>query len=195
MFSVDATISHAGCAAEAQTVRRQVAMFKTTKTAFVVVFALLLPASSRARDAPPDRPVFSNFAIVLYVDDVRMSVGWYQDVLGFKLAHYLVGSAQEVTSLTPGGPEPYAANLLVGEQSIGLQRSSGEVHLPATGARYHFEVADLADLLTRVSAHGVSVHHRINFSDGRPFVFSVTDRDGHWFFFKARTAPARLPPN
>jgi len=109
--------------------------------------------------------------------------------------HYIVGSAEEVTSLAPGGPEPYGADLLVGDQSIGLQRSSGEAHLPATGARYHFQVADLAGLLARVSAQGAIVHHRINFTDGKPFVFSVTDPDGHWFFFKAPTAPAKLPPN
>jgi len=168
-------------------------MRKTT-AALAAIF-LLVTANSKAVEVPSGDPVFSKFALVLYVNDVRKSVDWYQEVLGFKLVHYVVANAQQVTSLEPDGPEPYAADLLVGDQPIGLQRSSGEVLLPASGARYHFEVADPSALLRRVSAHHVLVHHRVNFSDGRPFVFSVTDLDGHWFFFTGASHVAKLPPN
>src|SRR4051794_13889140 len=100
------------------------------KTTMTLAAIFLVMANANAAEVLSGDPAFSHFAIVLYVDDVRKSAAWYQDVLGFKLVRYVVGNAQRVTSLPPAGPEPYAADLLVGNQPIGLQRSSGEARLP-----------------------------------------------------------------
>jgi len=133
--------------------------------AFIGLLAAPLAFSA---DTSADAPAYSNFAITLYVADVAKSVEWYENVLGFKLDHFVVGSAQEVTTLTPGGPKPYAASLVAGGQEIGLQRSSGEVYLPATGMKLHFQVADLKSLLARVTKQDVPVQHRINTASGDP---------------------------
>jgi catechol 2,3-dioxygenase-like lactoylglutathione lyase family enzyme len=127
---------------------------------------------------------FRDLQVVLYVTDVRQSVTFYRNVLGFKLDRYAVGSANEVTELKPSDPEPYAAELIAGDQRISLQRSSDEVTLPARGARYHLEVPDPAAYYERLLTHGASVHHLVKTATGKPFMFSVTDPDGHWFFFR-----------
>ena len=162
-------------------------MKNLSATAMVLLVSAASLVGSAFTSPPPtaqSSETFRDFHVVLDVTDVRRSVTFYQNVLGFKLDHYLIGSAKEVAELKPSDPEPYAAELIAGDQRIGLQRSDGKVTLPARGAHYGLEVPDPAAYYERLLAHGASVHHLVRATTGEPFLFSITDPDGQWFFFR-----------
>jgi len=124
---------------------------------------------------------FTDSNVILSVTDVRKSVAFYETVLEFKLEHYVIGSAKEVTTLSSSDPEPYAADLLAGVQRISLEKS---VDPPKPGAaRYVFHVKDAAAYYDRIVKRGVSVQLIAQDAVGRPFWFSIVDPDGHWFMF------------
>lgn len=157
---------------------------QSTTAVVLLVAAVSLAGPAFAAPPPQSSGTFRDLRIVLYVTDVRRSVTFYRDVLGFKLDHYQIGSARKVAELKPSDPEPHAADLIAGDQRIGLQRSDGEVILPARGARYHLEVEDPAAYYEQLLARGASVHHLVKDTAGEPFMFSVNDPDGQWFFFR-----------
>ncbi len=150
--------------------------------------AIALSASAQLPEGVPVNrapPVFGGLQVVFYVEDVRESVAFYRDQLGFELDFFVIGSAKEVAVLGPEDPEPYAAEILAGSNRIVLQRNSGEVRLPASGSRFHIEVSDPAAYYDRLVERGLVVHHLIRMSGtGVPFMFSVNDPDGQWLFFR-----------
>jgi len=166
-------------------------MLKLWLALFLILSSGLSPvrATTGADSPTSDAPVqFEGFHLVLYVEDVRQSVRFYEEALGFKLVHFVIGSAKEVIRLSASDPDPYAALLVAGDQKISLQRNSGEVPLPATGARFHFTISNPATYYARLTGHKLKIHHLVRSINDEPFMFSVTDPDGHWLFFQGPIA-------
>jgi catechol 2,3-dioxygenase-like lactoylglutathione lyase family enzyme len=156
----------------------------------VATVVILLAASSllaqtpRETSAPVESQHFGKLRIVLDVADVRRSVEFFRDVVGFQLVHFVVGDAKLVETLKPTD-RPYAAALLIGDEEIGLSATGSETNAPATGARYHFTVDDPDALLSRLRARETRIGHLVPSSGGGTFMFSFSDPDGHLFFVHA----------
>jgi predicted enzyme related to lactoylglutathione lyase len=155
------------------------AMLIVIRLASIIAYSIM-PLALLGQEAP-SAAIFSDANIILSVSDVRKSVAFYETVLEFKLEKYLVGSAKEVTTLSPSDPEPYAAAMLAGTQRINLEKSMNPPM--ASGARYTFHVKDVAAYYDRIVKRGVSVKLIAKDTDGKPFWFSVVDPDGHWYMF------------
>lgn len=169
--------------------RRRAVTMKATLVALLLGVlamsaAVQLHASDDSEAQGKSGVQFVGFSIVLHVADIRQSVQFYRDVLGFELHHCVVGKAEEIADLPSDGRTPYAAELRAGSQRIGLQRNSGEVRLPASGARYHFLASNLGPLLGRIEERHIAVERMVRNKVGEPLMFAVHDPDGHWLFFQ-----------
>ena len=122
-----------------------------------------------------DSTVFVSFSVTFWVQDVRRSAQFYHDSLGLPLVNYLIGRAQETTTLQPSD-SPYAAIFSVGDRSLHLQAANGQVH--PSGARYSFGVSDPVAYAKLLKARGVRIEVIAADSTGAPGWFTVVDPDG-----------------
>lgn len=116
---------------------------------------------------------------VIYVSDVRGSVPFYRDVLGF-----------EFDGFAPDQADPYYAEMLAGGLKFGLHEPTMPGDEERVGQqRLYFRVRDLDAHRRRVEAQGVEVGEVVRRSwmdfftvrdlDGNDIVFAVTDPERH----------------
>lgn len=149
-----------------------------------------VPTVEQGAITRPDQVVpeaFGHFQLILHVADIRRSVNFYCGVLGFKLEHFIVGSAREVTELNQADGEPYGASVSAGDTIIGLMRDE-RIKVRGSKARLCFQVEHPAALHARLAAHGAKFYTEAPMRDGTPAVFSVLDPDGFWLFFTPAAA-------
>ena len=148
---------------------------------YTAVFINVMPGSILLGQNEPSSSIFTDSAIILSVSDVRRSVKFYESDLEFKLEYYTIGTAQKVAKLSPSDPEPYAADMLAGNQRIVLLKS--DVPPKPSGARYWFRVTDAAAYYDGMVKRGIKTQLVEQDTLGKPLAFSVLDPDGHWFMF------------
>jgi catechol 2,3-dioxygenase-like lactoylglutathione lyase family enzyme len=122
---------------------------------------------------------------VLYVSDLRRSVEFYRDKLGFPFRGYGFGS--KLTNEWSETEPPYAAMFGLGGQDFVLhdyKAATGEaVAFRAVGTRHHIFVTNATEYHASVESHGVKIDRFVKGSNDRVFLFSVTDPDGHALYF------------
>ena len=119
----------------------------------------------------------------IWVKDIETSVDFYRDDLGFSLVHYVVGSAEYVSELSPEVGRPYGAKLSIGEHEIHLQRVKDDDEVRPSGARYSVRVASPAEYYRRLVERDLEVNVLVRTNNGEPYWFTLRDPDGHKFIF------------
>jgi len=159
-------------------------MIPRAATIVLLWFAVVLapPAELTAGDLNTD-DVFLDFGVTLWVKDIETSVDFYRDDLGFSLVHYVVGSAEYVSELSPEVGRPYGAKLSIGEHEIHLQRVKDDDEVRPSGARYSVRVASPAEYYRRLVERDLEVNVLVRTNDGEPYWFTLRDPDGHKFIF------------
>ena len=133
---------------------------------------------------------FLDFGVTLSVKDIEASVEFYRDDLGFSLVHYVVGSADYVSELSPADGRPYGAKLSIGEHEIHLHLVGDDDQVRPSGARYSVRIAEPAKYYQRLVDRDLEINVLIRTQTGEPYWFTLRDPDGHSFIFMG---PIRKP--
>lgn len=139
-------------------------------------------------EANPPKNGFGDFSgeilPVFYVRDVRRSVAFYHDTLGFDFDHFWNYDKNEPAYVWTDAEPPIYARMGAGDQKFALHLYQGNEKLAASGMLHYFGVSD-------VDKHHERVQAKVNGLDpliDRPWMrmFSVKDPDGHCIFFFTR---------
>lgn len=118
---------------------------------------------------------------VFYVRDVERSVKFYRDILGFEFHHFWdYGQSKEVRQWAAAG-SPVYAEMAAGDLKFALHLAQQPYELQVGGVVHYFHVRDVDAHHRRVAQQGGEPSGLVE----RPWMrmFSVTDPDGHRFFF------------
>ena len=120
---------------------------------------------------------------MLYVSDLKLSVDYYRDRLGFGFNGYWDHVNERITDDYEEAGEPGYASVEVGESKIGLHVDP-DFKPGHNRFELHVEVEDADKVYEKLSARGVDATE----PEDQPWgarMFSVTDPDGHvWDFLQ-----------
>ncbi len=125
---------------------------------------------------------------LLYVSDLRRSVAFYRDQLGFHFTGYWDPVHRRVKDDYESANDPAYAGMNVGESHIGLH-ADPEFSPGRPRVELHVPVADADAVHQVLTERGVQATEPQDEPWGSR-VFSVTDPDGHaWDFMEDLTDP------
>lgn len=126
--------------------------------------------------------ILGDFDAMLYVTDVRRSVEFYRDVLGFSFDGWWSEEAADYVESFEDAGSPGYAQLSAGEQRIALHAAKGDAVLGG-GAVYHLKVEDVDAFRESARAAGGEPSEPRDMPWGWRMTF-LSDPDGHaWGFF------------
>jgi predicted enzyme related to lactoylglutathione lyase len=118
---------------------------------------------------------------VFYVSDVRKSVQFYRDVLGFEFHHYWDYDENEQVREWKDAEPPIYAEMAAGDQKFALHLAQTPYETQVGGVIHYFRVQDVSAHYRQVKSQGGEPGPLIS----RPWMhmFSIVDADGHRIFF------------
>ncbi len=159
---------------------------------FVGLLLFVTTVGAVAQDGQPptgtasEREVHGGFVgdvkLVFYVSDVRKSVRFYTDVLGFKFHHFYDHVSGDSVVKWTRTEAPIYAEMAYAGRHFGLHLPQSDADRESVGRmKIYFRVKDLEAHHRRVSAWGADVGK----IKDRPWMrmFLVTDPDGHRIYF------------
>jgi catechol 2,3-dioxygenase-like lactoylglutathione lyase family enzyme len=139
----------------------------------------------RVSESPP---AFVRIAPVLYVRDIRKSVAFYRDVLGFAVDGFTVAREKSLVKELESTDDPYGAALHVGSDVLSLQRLG---KFTVGGSQLNVVMRNLTGFHKRLAETGIQMHKVTPIIGGGMLCFSVNDPDGHEIFFLEPPEPGR----
>ena len=115
--------------------------------------------------------------VMLYVRDLKRSVEFYRDCLGFEFAGYWDNATNEVVEDFDDVQEPGYAEVRIGQDSVGLHPDP-DFEPGRTRVKLSFTVPDADAIYDALADHGVETDEPKDFPWGAR-MFSVTDPDEH----------------
>ena len=152
------------------------------KPVFLVLCLLVLFFQNCAGQETKSHGEFTgDILLVLYVKDVRRSVEFYRDKLGFDFNHYWDYEKNTSIAEWTSDEPPVYAQMGAGPLKFGLHLTDNPDELRPGGTLLYFQVKDVDAHHQMVSKSGIETGALIE----RPWMrmFSVVDLDGHKIFF------------
>lgn len=153
----------------------------------VVIFSLI---GFGSQDDTSLQTPHSNFTgeilTVLYVKDLRKSVVFYTDVLGFRFDHYYDHHNEGSTIDWSYDDSPIYAEMWAGPSRFALHLAKKDYEKRVGGSIHYFSVKDVNAHHKAVTERGGKPNEIID----RPWMrmFSINDPDGHRLFIQTRPA-------
>ena len=119
----------------------------------------------------------AKLGVMLYVADLKESVEFYRDKLGFGFHGYWDNATNEVVEQWEDLQEPGYASVTVGEDDIGLHPHPDFEEGPAN-IKINFEIDDADALYEEFTSKGVEASEPQDFPWGAR-MFTVVDPNGH----------------
>jgi lactoylglutathione lyase len=119
--------------------------------------------------------------VMLYVSDLKRSVEFYRDRLGFGFSGYWDNATNEVVESWDDVEEPGYAEVQVGEDTVGLHPDP-DFEPGRTRIKISFTVDDADAIYEAAVDEGVEATEPRDFPWGAR-MFTVTDPDGHQMDF------------
>jgi predicted enzyme related to lactoylglutathione lyase len=118
---------------------------------------------------------------VFYVSDVRRSVRFYRDVLGFVFRHFWDYDKNEGVTEWKAAQAPIYAEMAAGKQKFGLHLTRELSNPQVCGVIHYFRVGDVDACHAAILERGGDPGELLE----RPWMrmFSIEDPDGHRLFF------------
>ncbi len=124
-----------------------------------------------------------NLMALIYVSDLRRSVDFYTEKLGFSLVGYWDGEEKAIKPTYDEAHTPGFAMVRAGEARVGLHIWEGESAPPAGGVGLDLRVDDVDAFYRELTERGVQASEPRDFPWGQRMIF-LKDPDGHpWSFY------------
>jgi catechol 2,3-dioxygenase-like lactoylglutathione lyase family enzyme len=119
---------------------------------------------------------------VFYVTDVKNSVHFYRDILGFEFHHFFDYDKGEQVKTWESDEPPIWALMSAGDQEFGLHLGKSDYELRVGGVVHYFEVTDVKSHYDMVKQNDIKMSELIE----KPWMtmFWVLDPDGHKIFIQ-----------
>jgi len=161
---------------------------KTKCLLLIGLLGTILLQAEVAPSEPPDRQhgeFTGEILPVFYVTDVRRSVKFYRDLLGFEFKHYYDYEESKQVREWTKSDAPIWAEMAAGDFIFALHLTQEPEKVVVGGTRHYFLLKDVRSHYRRVKDLGLEIGSLIE----KPWMtmFRVIDPDGHELFFSTRT--------
>lgn len=164
--------------------------FHITSGLVLLISSILAGLSQQAGDTSASQSTHSDFSgdilAVFYVGDVRKSVDYYTETLGFRFDHFYDHHSGDSVNEWTYEDAPVYAEMWAGPTRFALHLAKTSYEKNVGGMIHYFRVKDVEARYKAVKSRGGNPSDLID----KPWMkmFSITDLDGHRIFFQT-------PPN